>query len=96
MMQPPLQLKDLVNGTLETNKKILFVRNARIDTVEHSESRDIRRVADTVVSSTVVNSRVWVFPPPPPPPPRRPPPPPPRRWDPHPNHSLLKNLKVSL
>ena len=71
-------------GTLETvQENIISVRNARIDTVEHSESRDIRRVADTqVVSSTVLNSRVWSFPPPAPPPPRRPPPRPPRRWDP--------------
>ena len=71
-------------GTLHTvQENIISVRNGRVDTVEDSQARDIRRVADTqVLSSEVISTRTWVFPPPPPPPPRRPPPPPPRRGDP--------------
>jgi|TARA_B100000085_G_scaffold224154_1_gene209450 hypothetical protein len=72
------------SGTLETvQENIVSVRNGRVDLIEQTEQRDIRRTTGAqVVATTVISSRTWAFPPPPPPPPRRPPPPPPRRWDP--------------
>jgi hypothetical protein len=72
------------SGTLETvQENIVSVRNGRVDLVQQSEERNVRRTTGTqVVSSSVLSSRTIVFPPPPPPPPRNPPPPPPRRGDP--------------
>ena len=61
------------SGTIETvQENIVSVRNGRIDFIDQSENRDIRRTTGAqVVGTTVLSSRTWRFPPPPPPPPRR-------------------------